>query len=421
MPSVEPENQVSPKRCSGLPRCRICGSETFLVLDLGLQPFANALVAQPHEDVTTYPLMLVVCRKSSTAQLSFCADDKILYENYLYITPDSRELREHYHEIYDFLVQRNDLGTASRVLEVGSNIGRLLEFLKPKVASILGVDPALNICKMANAKGIPTVPEFFNADTARRLKAEHGVQDIVFARHCFAHNEKPWLMLDGANEILSDEGTVVIENAYFLDTVRHYEFDQVYHEHMYYYTLRSITPMLNRYGFKLVDVLHSPIHGGSVMYVAKRLSSAQEPSAAVRHYLTLESDMHREDFYRDFIDRIHQNRERLMKLLQELKTEGKEVHAYGASAKSTTLLNYFGIDQRLIPCVVDSTVTKHGKYIPLANIKVISEEQAANHWPDYYLLTIWNYKNEIIKKVRSWGNSHTKFIVPHPRVEIIDA
>ncbi len=403
-----------------LPACRVCGGETFLVLDLGLQPFANALVTQPEEDVTMYPLMLVVCRQSSTAQLSFCADDKVLYENYFYITPESRELQQHYKEIYDFLTQRNCLKSTSSVLEIGSNIGRLLEFLRPQVSSVLGVDPAMNICEMANQRGILTVPEFFNAATARWMKEEHGCQDIIFARHCFAHNEKPWLMLEGANEILSDDGTVVIENAYFLDTVRHYEFDQIYHEHMYYYNLRSMTLMLNRHGFKLVDVLHSPIHGGSVMYVAKRLTAGGQPSDTVQHYLDLEADMHREDFYRDFVSRIQENKKRLIKILQELKTEGKEIHAYGASAKSTTLLNYFGIDHRLISSVVDSTVTKQGKYIPLANVRIISEEEAARRQPDYYLLTIWNYKDEIIHKVRSWGNRHTKFIIPHPRVQIIE-
>jgi len=419
MPDADKEILIQDRPARKLPACRVCGGEPFMLLDLGLQPFANALIERPEEDVSTYPLALMICRQCSTAQLSYCADDKVLYKNYLYITPDSRELRQHYQQMVDFLAAQQHIHSGSRVLEIGSNIGRLLEFLKPRVASILGVDPAANICQMANAKGILTVPEFFNAKTARRLCQERGPQDLVIARHCFAHNEKPWLMLEGVSEVLTEQGTLVIENAYFLDTIRRFEFDQVYHEHMYYYTLRSISAMVEKSGFRLVDIMPSRIHGGSMVYVIKRSDAAGIPSQEVREYLAQEARLHEEDYYSDFVRQIVENKKFLIQTLNQFKAEGKTIHAYGASAKSTTLLNYFGIDRRLIPCVVDSTVTKQGKYIPLANIRIISEEQAAQDWPDYYLLTIWNYKDEIIRKVRSWGNHRTRFIIPHPNVEVI--
>ncbi len=400
--------------------CRICGGKTFVLLDLGHHPFANALVSSLHDPVKIYPLVLLICRQCSAAQLSYCADSHELYDNYNYITPVSGELTAHYGKILDFLKGKGFLSSSSRLLEIGSNIGRFLEFVSPHVRSVTGVDPASNVAAMANQRGISTLNSFFNSEAAQRLLAFEGRKSVIVARHCFAHNEKPWRMLEGVQILLSDEGTLIIENAYFLDTMVKQEFDQVYHEHMYYYSVRSISEILKRYGMILVDVMHSAIHGGTMTFVAKLACAGYPTSEEVKKYLESEKDLHQPGYYADFRTRLQQNKEDMIRLLLRLKSEGKSVHAYGASAKSTTLFNYYGIRKDLVPMVVDSTPTKQGKYIPLANIKVISEEEAMLNPPDYYLLTIWNYKDEIIKKVRSWGNHKTKFILPHPKVEIVD-
>lgn len=400
-------------------RCRICGEETFMVLNLRHHPFANALVSSPLAPLKIYPLALMVCRACAGAQLNYCADEKELYVDYIYITPDSTELKEHYGNIVSFLRENNYLDDSTAVLEIGSNIGRFLSYLKPHVHSVLGVDPAANISKMAVEQGIPTVNDFFNRASAERILEKEGKKDLIVARHCFAHNEKPWSMLEGVQKLLAPDGTLLIENAYFLDTVQALEFDQIYHEHMYYYTLRSIRAILDRYDMKLVDCMHSPIHGGTMIYIGKFKAAKTEAHTRVDNSLALEKDMHRPEFYREFISHIQQNKRDLMQLLGALKSQGAVIHAYGASAKSTTLFNYYGIDNDMVPVVVDSTITKQGKYVPLVNIKVISEEEAKANPPDYYLLTIWNYKDEIIHKVRSWGNQKTKFILPHPKVEIV--
>ena len=400
--------------------CRICQGETFLLLNLRHHPFANALVSSTLEPIKIYPLALLICKECSSAQLSYCADDKELYNNYNYITPDSPALKTHYGQIVSFLEQNGYLSASSHVLEIGSNIGRFLEFIKPRVRFILGVDPARNIAEMANLNDIQTVNDFLNNASAERIREKKGPMDMIIARHCFAHNEKPWLMSEGAKTLLSPQGVFVIENAYFLNTVLQKEFDQIYHEHMYYYNLRSITAILSRNDLELVNVFHSPIHGGTMLYVAKLKSAKCPPSPRVQEYLEKEKNMHQLEFYGDFVNQLQKNKHALSQLLEQLVSAGATVHAYGASAKSTTLLNYFGIHDDLVPYVVDSTVTKQGKYIPLVNIKVISEEEGRANPPDYYLLTIWNYKDEIIRKVRSWGNQRTKFILPHPEVKIVE-
>jgi SAM-dependent methyltransferase len=400
--------------------CRICQGDTFCVIDLGNHPFANALLAAPTAQITRYPLALHVCRECGTAQLSYCADDHELYSDYIYITPRSVSLSEHYGQIVEFLAREGYLSSQAHVAEIGSNIGRFLEYLAPHVASVLGIDPAVNIAEMANAAGIRTVNEFFNAETGRMICEQEGRKDLIVARHCFAHNEKPWLMLEGVVELLQPDGVLVIENAYFLDTVNRGEFDQIYHEHMYYHSLRSISAIVARYGLRLVDVYHSTIHGGTMAYVIKFANRDAAMSDRVYHYLGLEKEMHQPAFYEDFKVRIETNREELRDLLQQLLANGKTIHAYGASAKSTTLLNYYNITAAMVPYVVDSTVTKHGKYIPLANLQVIPEEEGALNPPDYYLLTVWNYKDEIIRKVRLLGNEHSQFILPHPHIEIVE-
>jgi hypothetical protein len=401
--------------------CRVCGNKTFTVIDLGHHPFANALVDEPHRGIKAYPLALHVCTVCATAQLNYCADDEELYTDYTYITPKSTALSAHYGKIVGFLLENGYMTKSAKLLEIGSNVGRFLEFAKPHVATILGIDPAVNIARMANENGIPTINDFFDSASAKNILADYGQQDVIIARHCFAHNEKPWLMVEGVLELLAVSGVFVIENAYFLDTVEHYEFDQVYHEHMYYHSLRSISQIVSQYGLKLVDVYHSAIHGGTMVYIVKHESVGDVVSERVTSFLEEEKSMHMAESYQKFSSQVKKNKVELHNLLEELKSDRKTIYAYGASAKSTTLLNYYNITSDVVPYVVDSTITKHGKYIPLANIKVISEEEAfKNQPPDYYLLTIWNYKDEIIKKVRSAGNHTTKFILPHPEVMIVE-
>lgn len=402
------------------PNCRICGSEIFTMIDLGNVPFANALVNRADEKVNVFPLALNICKKCSTAQLSYCADERELYKNYLFITPQSNALSDHYEWITKYLEERNYLSSETKVLEIGSNIGRFLEHIQPRVKSILGVDPAINIAEMANRRDVPTVNAFFNAGEAAVLRDQFGVMDLFIARHCFAHNEKPWQMLDGVIAMMHPDSVLLIENAYFLDTIQKYEFDQIYHEHMYYHTVRSISEIVSKRGLQLVDVIHSDIHGGTMLYVIKKEKKRVRPSKSVNSFLRAEKNMHDEDFYKNFQEQIERNKGELMSLLNKLISRGKTIYGYGASAKSTTLVNYYGITNGIVPIVLDSTVTKQGKYIPLANIRVVNEQEYLDDPPDYYLLTIWNYKKEIIQKVRDAGNHHTKFILPHPEVEIYD-
>lgn len=400
--------------------CRFCGHETFTVIDLGMLPLANALSVGRETIVPQFPAALHVCSACSTAQLAHCADKKTLYLEYLYVTPESDMLTQHYADICHFLQTQQYLNAPHKVLEIGSNIGHFLTFLKPHVQQILGFDPAINIAEMARARGVPTISDFFHAKSAQNVATQFGQQDIVFARHCFAHNQKPWLMLEGIQQVLQDDGLFIIENAYFPDTIKKNEFDQIYHEHMYYYNVRSIDFITRQYGFQLINVFPSEIHGGSMLYIVQRQGGKRTVQPIVQEFIRREANMHRAEFYSAFTHTIEHNRQRVKTLISSLKRAGKTVHAYGASAKSTTLLNYYQLHEQTIPYVVDSTPAKQGRRIPMTHNLIISEEEAALNVPDYYLLTIWNYQDEIIKKVRDLGNHYSGFIIPHPDLKMIE-
>ena len=401
--------------------CRICFcNEAVEVLDLGSTPLANALVDNMPREAQTYPLSIEWCPQCLNIQLSHCVSSEDLYKNYFYITPKSGSLQKHYSHLLKFLQENRYLNKNTHLLEIGSNSGELLQFFQSSVASVLGVDPAENIAEIANSRGIPTEADFFNASSAKSLSKKVGLQDLIIARHCFAHNENPSEMVEGVCEILSDNGYFVIENAYAVDTVEQNEFDQIYHEHMYYYSLHSLDALLKRNGFSLVDAMTSHIHGGSFVAVAKKISDRElHKSDGLQCLLERECDVLNLSGVMEFADRSLRIIKGLREVITEISSQGKIIYSYGATAKGNTLLNVCGLDHNQIKYCVDSTDIKQGKYLPGSEIEIISEEFCYENPPDYFLLTAWNYAEEIIKKFAEQSSAPVTFIVPFPKIRYI--
>lgn len=399
--------------------CRICGGALRTILDLGKTPAANSLTATAREPIESFPLVLQLCMNCTSLQLRDCLSIEDLYKNYYYLTPESRMLQEHYWDLTNFLLSNVYLTSLSNVVEVGSNIGTYLKFLKPHVRSVLGVDPAENIAKMANDLGLPTVCEFFNTSTARNLLRSNGAADVIIARHCFAHNSNPHELLQGAKALLALNGSVVIENAYALNTIENNEFDQIYHEHMFYYSIQSMKKALELNGFVLVNVLISLVHGGSIVFVAKHLEENPPVASSVNAHLLHEKNILNDEAFLKFETSAYKLKSDLLALVKSISESGKSIFTYGATAKGNTLLNFVGITSDDIKFCVDSTEIKHGKFLPGSGIRVVPENYSNTEPPDYYLLTAWNYKNEIIRKVRASGNFKSAFIVPFPTLHIV--
>jgi hypothetical protein len=397
--------------------CRICSAPTREVLDLGESPPANWLKRAPDQDQASYPLVLEWCETCDNVQLRDTLSAEVLYRDYLYVTPDSAILEAHYATLLSYLLEHGYATPDSFVVEAGSNAGHFLRHISGSVGSILGVDPAERIAAEANAAGIPTISDFFSTRRAASIVAERGKADLIVARHCLAHNKTPHEMLDAAAALLADDGHLLIENAYVVNTIENGEFDQVYHEHMFYFSVRSMTALLALHGMRLVDVMMSEIHGGSIVFVAVPGADATVELIA-RHAAREELFLNAPAFAR-FAQRADQTKSELLTLVTELIGSGASVYTYGATAKGNTLLNYLGVTRSQIPFCVDSTPMKQGLFLPKSNIEIISEESAAQDPPDYYLLTAWNYQAEIIAKVRGAGNHSSKFIVPIPHLRVI--
>lgn len=400
-----------------LMKCKICGYALNSALDLGKTPLANSLVPNNSVSSQMFDLHLLRCGNCKNMQLSEFISADILYENYLYATPDSTMLSSHYDFLMQFLLNSSLIGKDSTSVEIGCNVGQFLERLTEVSKVAFGVDPAQNIVEVARSRGLNVHNEFFTEKTAVRLKEDYGQADLVVARHCFAHNEFPHEMIKAASEILSNDGAMVIENAYVLNTVMNGEFDQIYHEHMYYYSLSSLSALFRPYGFEIVDATIGMIHGGSIVAVAKRIGRANK-SSNLLIFEELEDIYLSDQSIEDFAIKSLGNIENIRRLVTKISDSGKTIYSYGATAKGNTLLNAAKLDWRSIAACVDSTVIKQGKLLPGSMIPIISEEEAFGDWPDFFLLTAWNYREEIISKVRRSGNFHTRFIVPFPNVHV---
>jgi novobiocin biosynthesis protein NovU/D-mycarose 3-C-methyltransferase len=399
--------------------CRICGGQAREILDLGEMPPANSLKTSPEQFEESFPLVLQFCDACGNVQLRDCLDSEALYRNYLYLTPRSAMLADHYQYLYQYLSSNAYLQSTSTVVEVGSNVGLFLEYLKPKVKRVIGIDPAVTISELANQAGIETISDFFDSKSACELKKRVGNPDIILARHCFAHNCDPHQILAGVTDLLDDEGHFVIENAYLLNTIENNEFDQIYHEHMFYYSIRSMQHVLGLHDMHVVDVLMSLVHGGSIIFVAKKNTPTDTVSESVAKYLSRERLFLNPEAFDRFAAQTQDTRRKIRALIQELKAARRSIYTYGATAKGNTLINFVGLTTDDITFCVDSTPIKQGRFLPKSNIKIVSEEEARSRPPDYYLLTAWNYKDEIISKVRRDGNYRSKFIVPIPFVHIL--
>ncbi|MEC8085983.1 MAG: methyltransferase domain-containing protein [Pseudomonadota bacterium] len=399
--------------------CRICGSPIKTILDLGSTPLANSLVSSKDSCEENYELQLQHCNTCKNFQLSRCLDNMTLYSEYLYQTPNSVMLNEHYENILSFFIEEKYLRPESNCLEIGCNKGQLLKKISKIVRkNPVGIDPAENILKTNISKDINFEIDFFNQQSAKTLVKKYGKFNFVIARHCFAHNEKPQDMLEGLCISLLDDGYFIIENAYTLNTILNGEFDQIYHEHMYFYTISSLKNLLSQFNFEIIDSTIAPVHGGSIIAVCARKNKYQI-SHDHKIQEKIENIMLTSDRIDSFVNQVNKTITNLKEIVRAIKEEGKSIYCYGATAKGNTLLNSCNITSKQVDYCIDNTDIKIGKFLPGSKIEIISETKGLDNPPDFFLLTAWNYATEIIDKVRSTGNLKSKFIIPYPNPHII--
>jgi len=382
-------------------------------------PPANRLRSEADSSEDRYPLVLEFCQACWNIQLGHCVDESRLYDCYFYTTPESASLTAHYGRLLKIIFDNDYMSSSGTLVEFGSNTGSFLLAAKSSVGSVLGVDPARNICEIARQRGIETLCGYFDRDRAAQIVGERGTADMIVARHCAAHNKDPHKLIEGVETLLADDGVLLIENAYGIETLLNGEFGQIYHEHMFYFTAHAVQHLLALHGLTLIDVHLAPIHGGSIIFFAARDGGRHRARPSVEAALQRERVAISGSALQDFAADVRARKTEIMTLIGDLTRAGKRIWMFGASAKASTFVNYLGLDETTVPYCADSTPIKVGRYIPGTGIRIRSEDEAIAEQPDYFLLTAWNYADEIIAKVRKAGNHHSVFIVPHPRLELI--
>lgn len=393
--------------------CRICVSRDLVkFLSLGKMPLANAFLTKKKLDKPepSFPLDVYFCRNCSLVQLLDIVNPKILFKNYTYLTSASKPLVEHFVELGNEVVKKNLQSPNDLVVEIGSNDGTLLGSIKNH-CEVLGIEPDKRIANLAEKAGVRTLSKFFTSSLAKKIVNEFGNAKIILANNVIAHIDNLKDIFDGIKILLADDGTFIFEVHWVGNLIGDGGFDQIYHEHLSYFSLHALKKAADLWGMRLVDVRKIPIHGESLRVYLKKKG---KESRAVTRFLKKENErgLSGEAAYYAFADKVRQNRKDLVSLLKNLKKQNKTIAGYGAPAKGNTLLNYCAIDYKILDYIIDTTPLKQGLYTPGSHIIVLPPDILKKRPPDYLLLLAWNYADKIIEKEKWYREQGGEFIIP---------
>ncbi len=408
-------------------RCRSCGESNLqMILSLGRTPLANALITADELDQpeSTYPLELVLCPDCTLVQITETVPPERLFREYFYFSSFSDTVLQHARELAERIIKSRHLNGKSLVMEVASNDGYLLQNYKRAGISVLGIEPAVNIARVAREeRDVETVCDFFSESLAREFRASDRAADVIHAHNVLAHVADLNGFVQGLALALKDDGAAVIEVPYVKDMIDRCEFDTIYHEHLCYFSLTALDNLFRRHGLRVQDVNQTQIHGGSLQIFVEKTVTAKAlgQSENVSRMLEAERDsgMCQADFYLGFGAKVEKLRTELLALLRELKQKGKRIAVYGASAKGSTLLNYFGIGRETLDFVADRSTVKQGLFTPGTHLPIHSPAKLLEAMPDYVMLLTWNFADEILAQQGEYRRRGGRFIIPIPEMKIV--
>jgi SAM-dependent methyltransferase len=392
--------------------CRHCGAETTLPLvDLGSAPFSNAYLSKEalRAPEKWYPLRVLTCTECWLAQTDDFADREELFPpDYAYFSSFSTTWLRHSACYVSLVVDRFVLDSRSKVIEVASNDGYLLQYVKARGIPCLGIEPTASTAAAARGRGIKVVQEFFGVDVADRLVAAGHSADLMIANNVLAHVPDINDFVYGFARLLKPDGVATFEFPHLMRLIDGNYFDTIYHEHFSYLSLTSATGIFARNGLTIFDVEQLPTHGGSLRVYAQRADTGtREPSARLATLANMEVDagMTSRSFYTSFQAKADRVKDDFLAFLIEARRTGKTVAAYGAAAKGNTLLNYAGIRSDLVRFVVDLNPAKQGRFMPGSRIPIVDEGHLQREKPDFIVILPWNLRAEVteqLKYVKAW-------------------
>ena len=403
--------------------CRSCGSPRLeQIIEFGVTPLADRLLTdeQLANDDLCAPLTIVFCQECSLVQiLETVAPEVLFYSDYPYFSSVSKSLLAHFRGSALDIIDSRNLGSECLVVEAASNDGYMLKNFAEKGIPVLGIEPTDGPAQAATNLGIETRKLFFGIDLARDLRKEFPKgADVFLANNVLAHVPDLNGFVAGIRTLLNDDGVAVIEAPYLVDLVDHCEFDTMYHQHLCYFSVTALDTLFRRHGLFLNHVDRISIHGGSLRLFV-------EPREAVKQSVEdlLATEQNREvdtiNYYRDFADRINTIKARLLDILQDIKSDGKSIAAYGAAAKATTMMTFVGIGTETLKFVADKNEFKQGKYFSGNHLPIRPAEAVLKSMPDYLLILAWNFADEIMAEQDEYRRRGGRFIVPIPEPKIV--
>ena len=403
-------------------KCLICDSEYSSFVDFGVMPIANAFATKEQiKNEYTFPMKVGFCGNCNMVQLVEQPDrEKMFHENYAFFSSTSNYMKGHFKLFANSVSELQDLNENSFVVEVGCNDGILLENFIIENIPCLGVEPSENVAQVAMEKGIEVIMKFFDRPLAEHILQSHQKADAILSANVMCHIPYIHSIYDGVKTLLKEDGVFIFEDPYLGEIIEKTSFDQIYDEHVFLFSALSVNYLANMHDLELVNVEPQITHGGSMRYTIAH-KGIKTVSQNVIKLIDQEKKLglDKKQSYLSFTDNVNKIKNDLINLLTKLKNDGKKVVAYGATAKSTTVTNYFGITPDLVECIYDTTPIKQNKLSPGAHIPVLPYDQFRESDPDYVLLFAWNHATEIMKKESDYMGHHRHWITYIPNVKVI--
>lgn len=403
--------------------CRFCNSQLVnSFIDLGMSPLANSLI--DHNMLVSkesfYPLHAFVCDRCFLVQLEEFESPANIFSDYVYFSSYSETWVKHAEDYVEMITRRFGFNTNTQVIEIASNDGYLLQFFKKKNIPILGIEPARNIAKVAEEKGIPTIIKFFGIDTAKELLLMSKQADLLLGNNVLAHVPNLNDFVSAMKILLKKDGIITMEFPHLLHLILENQFDTIYHEHFSYFSLFVVQQIFSYHGLSIFDVDELQTHGGSLRIYAKHADNNDSIPQSVKNILEKEekSGLKEISTYVNFQNKVDGVKQDLCNFLITAKKEGKKIVCYGAPAKGNTLLNYCGVTSDLIDYTVDRSPHKQGLYLPGTHIPIRHPDTIKETKPDYLLILPWNLKDEIMAQMSYIRNWDGKFVTPIPKVKV---
>jgi SAM-dependent methyltransferase len=396
---------------------------TTTLVDLGVQPLSNSFIRAERASLPehVYPLHARVCDRCLLVQVDRVAPpEEIFTEDYVYYSSFSESWLAHCRAYVDMVVNRFSLTPASKVVEIASNDGYMLQYVVAAGVPCLGVEPSAGVAEVARAKGVPTEVAFFGADTAKRLVDEGHSADLLASKNVLAHVPDINDFVAGVRIMLKPEGVYTVEFPHLLNLIEQVQFDTIYHEHFTYLSLLAIERIFHNHGLRIFDIEQVPTHGGSLRVFACHQGSSHRttPNVAEVRNAEIAANLDKPSGYEGFSSRVEKVRRDLLAFFADAAASGKRVAAYGAAAKGNTLFNHCGVTSRQIEFVCDRSPSKQGKLLPGSRIPVRAPDAIDAERPDYVFIVPWNIRDEIMTQlapIRDWGG---RFVTAIPTIRV---